>query len=70
MQNPPNFQQLLNQFTADLENNQAKVKAGSTDPHWDLYYADVSVEAAAAKACFDSRMAVQGVLCPDHNGAD
>lgn len=59
MQAQPNFQQLLDQFTADLENNQAKVKAASSDPDWDLYYANLDAEATAAKAYFDSRMAVQ-----------
>lgn len=59
MQTQPNFKQLLDSFVADLENKQAKVKAGSTDFDWDLYYADVEAEAKAAKAYFDSRIAVQ-----------
>lgn len=62
MQTQPNFQQLLDRFVADLENKQAKAKSGSTDPDWDLYYADVEAEAKAAKAYFDSRIAVQGVI--------
>lgn len=62
MQTQPNFQQLLDQFVADLENKQAKAKSGSTDPDWDLYYADVETDAAAAKAYFDSRVAVQAIL--------
>lgn len=62
MQTQPNFKQLLDQFLADLENGQAKVKATSTDPDWDLYYADVSAEAAAAKAYFDSRLAIQSAI--------
>lgn len=72
MQTSPNFQQLLNQFVADLERKQneakaefaAKIKAraNSVDVDWDLYYADVSTEAAAAKAYFDSRRAVQGAI--------
>lgn len=58
----PNFKQLLNQFVADLEANQAKLKSGSTDPDWDLYYADISAEAAAARAYFDSRVVAQGAI--------
>lgn len=60
MQTSPNFKQLLDQFTADLEANQSKIKAASSDPDWDLYYADVNTEAVAARAYFDSRVAVQG----------
>ena len=64
MQTQPNFQQLLDKFVADLENKQAKVKSGSTDPDWGLYYANVEAEAAAAKTYFDSRLAAQGaILC-------
>ena len=62
MQTQPNFQQLLDRFVADLENNQTKVKAASSDPDWDLYYANMEADAAAAKAYFDSRLAVQGVI--------
>ena len=62
MQTQPNFQQLLDKFVADLENKQAKVKASSTDPDWDLYYADVTAQAAAAKAYFDSRVAMQRAI--------
>lgn len=60
----PNFKELLDKFVADLENRQAKakVKASSTDPDWDLYYADVETEAAAAKAYFDSRVAMQRAI--------
>ena len=62
MQTQPNFQQLLDKFVADLENKQAKIKANSTDPDWDLYYADVEAEAAAAKTYFDSRVAMQRAI--------
>ena len=57
-----NFQQLLDRFVADLEADQAKVKAGSNDPDWDLYYANIETEAATARAYFDSRVAVQGAI--------
>ena len=62
MQTQPNFQQLLDRFIADLENKQAKAKSGSTDPDYDLYYADAEAEATAAKAYFDSRVAVQRAI--------
>ena len=62
MQTQPNFQQLLDQFVADLEASQARVKAASSDPDWDLYYANVESDAAAARAYFDSRVAVQGAI--------
>ena len=62
MQTQPNFKQLLGNFVADLENKQAKVKAASTDPDWDLYYDDVEAEAKAARAYFDSRIAAQGAI--------
>ena len=62
MQTQPNFKQLLDNFVADLENKQAKLKAGSTDPDWDLYYANIETEAATARAYFDSKIAVQGAI--------
>ena len=62
MQTQPNFKQLLDSFVADLEADQAKVKAKSNDPDWDLYYADVEAEAKAARTYFDSRSAVQGAI--------
>ena len=48
MQTQPNFQQILDRFVADLEADQAKVKAKSNDPDWHLYYANTEAEAAAA----------------------
>ena len=60
MQTQPNFKQLLDSFVADLENKQ--VKAGSTDPDWDLYYTDVEAEAKAVRTYFDSRITVQGAI--------
>ena len=62
MQTQPNFKQLLDSFVADLEADQAKVKAASADPDWDLYYANIETEAAAARAYFDSKVAVQGAI--------
>ena len=62
MQTQPNFKQLLDNFVADLENKQTKVKAGSTDLDWDLYYADVEAETKAVRTYFDSRIAVQGAI--------
>lgn len=62
MQTQPNFKQLLDSFVADLENKQAKVKAESNDPDWDLYYADVEAEAKAARTYFDSKVAVQRAI--------
>ena len=62
MQTQPNFQQLLDSFVADLEADQAKIKAGSNDPDWDLYYANTEAEAKAARAYFDSRVAVQRAI--------
>ena len=73
MQTQPNFKQLLEQFVADLEADQAKVKAASADPDWDLYYKAVEAKtmelltkresaAVAAKAYFDSKMAVQRAI--------
>ena len=73
MQTQPNFKQLLDGFIADLEANQAKVKAGSNDPDWDLYYKAVEAKtvelltkrenaAVAARAYFDSRVAVQEAI--------
>ena len=64
MQTQPNFQQLLDQFVANLNKQAEAARAvvDSTDPDWDLYYADVAAQAAAAKTYFDSRVAMQRAI--------
>ena len=62
MQTQSDFQQFLDSLVADLEKKQANLKAGSTDPDWDLYYANTEDEAKAASLTSIVRWAVRGAI--------